>query len=72
MKESDAEGQVATFSEPKAPKSPEETDLASSLKEYETMGVEVEGHDATSPQAAAPVAEDWLVDEEEEPPISTH
>ncbi len=50
---------------PKTPKSPEEADLASSLKEYESMAVEVEGQaDAASPAQA--VQEDWLVDEEDE------
>jgi F-type H+-transporting ATPase subunit h len=68
VKDSDAAGHVATFSLPKAPKSPEEVDLASSLKEYENMAVEVEGQDASAqaPGAAAPVLEDWLVDEEED------
>ena len=33
IKDSDAAGQVQTFSVPKAPKSPEEADLASSMKE---------------------------------------
>lgn len=68
MKDSDAAGHVQTFSVPKAPKSPEEADLASSLKEYENMAVEVEGQDAaaTAPGAPAPVLEDWLVEEEEE------
>ena len=60
VKDSDAVGQVSTFSTPKAPKSPEETDLAASLKEYETMAVEVEGQEATA-SAAEPAAEDWLV-----------
>ena len=68
MKPTDAEGQVHTFSPPKTPASPEEADLASSLKEYESMAVEVEGADA---QAAAPEggaaqpARDWLEEEEE-------
>ncbi|KAL2261613.1 hypothetical protein VTK26DRAFT_3788 [Humicola hyalothermophila] len=69
IKESDSVGQVATFTLPKTPKSPEEADLASSLKEYETMAVEVEGQEATAAgQTAAPVIEDWLVEEEEEEP----
>lgn len=51
---------------PKAPKSPEEADLASSLKEYETMAVEVEGQEGAAASQAAPVVEDWLVEEEEE------
>ncbi|KAK0729030.1 ATP synthase complex subunit H-domain-containing protein [Apiosordaria backusii] len=67
IKESDAVGNVATFSLPKPPKSPEEADLASSLKEYETMAVEVEGSevDASGAQTQA-VVEDWLVEEEED------
>ncbi|KAK4128677.1 hypothetical protein N657DRAFT_639168 [Parathielavia appendiculata] len=66
IKESDSVGQVAVFSLPKAPKSPEEADLASSLKEYESMAVEVEGQEGAVAGHAAPVLEDWLVDEEEE------
>jgi F-type H+-transporting ATPase subunit h len=75
VKDSDAQGQVATFSVPKTPKSPEEADLASSLKEYESMAVEVEGQeaatgaDASTTQAAV---EDWLVDEEDEEPAHGH
>ncbi|KAH8204838.1 hypothetical protein TruAng_001027 [Truncatella angustata] len=68
IKESDSVGQVQTFSAPKTPKSPEEADLASSLKEYESMAVEVEGQEAVAPGAAAPVVEDWLVEEEEDEP----
>lgn len=68
MKDSDSVGQVQTFSVPKAPKSPEEADLASSLKEYETMAVEVEGQEAVAPGSAAPVVEDWLVEEEDDEP----
>lgn len=65
---------MATFNLPKAPKSPEEADLASSLKEYETMAVEVEGQDAAAqaPGASAPVLEDWLVEEEEEDAHAAH
>ncbi|KAJ9157830.1 hypothetical protein NKR23_g52 [Pleurostoma richardsiae] len=68
VKESDAAGQVATFSVPKPPASPEEADLASSLKEYESMAVEVEGQDAAAAAegGAQPVVEDWLVEEDEE------
>ncbi|KAK3956303.1 ATP synthase complex subunit H-domain-containing protein [Pseudoneurospora amorphoporcata] len=66
IKESDSVGQVATFSLPKTPKSPEEADLASSLKEYENMAVEVEGQEGADASAPAAVVEDWLVEEEEE------
>lgn len=66
VKDSDAVGQVQTFRTPKAPKSPEEADLASSLKEYEDAVVEVEGSDGTGIPAEP---EDWMpfVEEEEEP-----
>jgi len=43
VKASDAEGQVQKFNVPKPPRSPEESDLASDLKAYETQQVEVEG-----------------------------
>ncbi|EON96826.1 putative atp synthase h chain protein [Phaeoacremonium minimum UCRPA7] len=66
VKDSDATGQVATFSVPKTPKSPEEADLASSLKEYESMAVEVEGQEGAAAGAAPAVVEDWLVEEEED------
>ncbi|KAL2132517.1 hypothetical protein VTI74DRAFT_3707 [Chaetomium olivicolor] len=66
IKESDSVGQVATFSLPKTPKSPEEADLASSLKEYENMAVEVEGQEGAAAGQPAAVVEDWLVEEEEE------
>lgn len=68
VKESDSVGQVQTFSAPKTPKSPEEADLASSLKEYESMAVEVEGQETVAPGTAAPVVEDWLVEEEDDEP----
>ncbi|KAI8962285.1 putative iron reductase domain protein [Daldinia sp. FL1419] len=66
VKDSDAVGQVLTFTAPKAPKSPEEADLASSLKEYESMAVEVEGNEGAAAGSTPAVVEDWLVDEEEE------
>ncbi|KAH8676177.1 ATP synthase complex subunit H-domain-containing protein [Xylariales sp. PMI_506] len=66
VKESDSVGHVQTFSAPKAPKSPEEADLANSLKEYESMAVEVEGQEAVAPGSAPAAVEDWLVEEEEE------
>ncbi|KAK1600525.1 ATP synthase complex subunit H [Colletotrichum navitas] len=67
IKDSDAQGQVQTFSIPQTPKSPEETDLAASLKEYENMAVEVEGQDASAIAAnGEPVKHDWLMIEEDE------
>jgi len=67
IKDTDSVGQVATFSLPKAPKSPEESDLSSSLQEYEAMVVEVEGSEGAEAGKPAAVIEDWLVDEEDEP-----
>jgi F-type H+-transporting ATPase subunit h len=43
QKASDAEGHVQKFSPPAAPKSPEETNLASEMKDYEEQTVEIEG-----------------------------
>lgn len=63
VKPSDAEGHVQKFAPPKAPKSPEETDIANELKAYEASTVEVEG------QAEGGVVEkevDWFEEEPEE------
>jgi F-type H+-transporting ATPase subunit h len=70
VKASDAEGHVQKFTIPQAPKSPEEGDLASELKAYETQQVELEG--ASSEPGAAPVEEDWFVEEEDEAPAAAH
>ncbi|CVK95165.1 F-type H+-transporting ATPase subunit H [Fusarium proliferatum] len=67
VKESDAEGNVQTFNVPKTPASPEETDLASNLKEYESMAVEIEGQDSSA-QSGTPEVADWLEAEEEDEP----
>ncbi|KAJ2982827.1 hypothetical protein NUW58_g6361 [Xylaria curta] len=66
IKDSDSVGHVQTFSAPKAPKSPEEADLATSLKEYENMAVEVEGNEGATASSTPAAVEDWLVEEEEE------
>lgn len=55
VKASDSEGHVQKFSPPKAPQSPEESDIANDLKAYEAQQVEVEGQ-ASGAEAA--VAED--------------
>ncbi|KAI1031559.1 hypothetical protein LB504_000839 [Fusarium proliferatum] len=67
VKESDAEGNVQTFNVPKTPASPEETDLAGNLKEYESMAVEIEGQDSSA-QSGTPEVADWLEAEEEDEP----
>lgn len=54
VKPSDAEGHVQKFQAPAAPKSPEESNLASEMKAYEDQQVEVEGQaaagEATEPE----------------------
>ncbi|KAJ4349918.1 ATP synthase F0 subcomplex subunit H atp14 [Didymosphaeria variabile] len=69
VKASDAEGHVQKFTLPKAPPSPEESDLASDLKAYETQQVELEGS-TSSESGAAPVEEDWFEEEAEEAPAA--
>lgn len=64
MKPSDSEGHVQKFSPPKAPKSPEEGDIANDLKAYDSQQVEVEGQAAGGEASAAD--EDWFEEEEEE------
>jgi len=52
VKPSDSEGHVQKFSPPKAPKSPEESDIANDLKAYENQQVDVEGQ-ASGAEATA-------------------
>lgn len=68
VKASDAEGHVQKFAIPKAPASPEETDLANQLKAYETQQVELEGQ--ATEGTSAPVEEDWFEEEEEDVPAA--
>ncbi|EFY90262.1 ATP synthase H chain precursor [Metarhizium acridum CQMa 102] len=69
VKESDSEGHVQAFAMPKTPASPEESDLASNLKEYESMAVEIEGQDATqTSQSGSAALPDWLEAEEDDEP----
>ena len=58
VKASDAEGHVQKFTLPKAPASPEEADIASELKAYESQVPEVEGQSGEA--GAAPVEQDWF------------
>ncbi|KAJ4377867.1 ATP synthase F0 subcomplex subunit H atp14 [Neocucurbitaria cava] len=69
----DAEGHVQKFSVPKAPTSPEETDIANELKSYETQSVDVEGA-ATSEDGTVLPEEDWFEEEDESitTPGATH
>ncbi|KAK4967608.1 ATP synthase F0 subcomplex subunit H atp14 [Elasticomyces elasticus] len=70
VKASDAEGHVQKFNPPKPPPSPEESDIAKDLQAYETQAVEVEGQ--SSEDGAAPVNDDWFVEEEDEPETPHH
>ncbi|MCJ1455335.1 ATP synthase F0 subcomplex subunit H atp14 [Mycoblastus sanguinarius] len=62
LKPSDADEHVQKFSPPKAPKSPEEGDIANDLKDYENQVVEIEGQAASGEPAQE---EDWFEEEEE-------
>ena len=70
VKPSDSEGHVQKFSPPKAPKSPEEGDIANDLKAYEQQQPEVEGQ-ASGGKATA-IEEDWFEDDVEEEAAPTH
>lgn len=72
VKASDAEGSVQTFTVPQTPTSPEEADIASELKSYETQSVEVEG--AVGEEGATLPEEDWFEEEDESitTPGATH
>jgi len=63
VKAGDADAHVQKFSPPKAPKSPEEADIANELKAYEAQTVDIEG------QAEGGAVEhevDWFEEEPEE------
>ncbi|KAF2208081.1 hypothetical protein CERZMDRAFT_107580 [Cercospora zeae-maydis SCOH1-5] len=70
LKANDAEGQVQNFAIPKPPQSPEEADLQRDLQEYEQSTPEVQG--ASTDAGAAPVEQDWFVEEEEEAEAHGH
>ena len=65
VKPTDADGHVQKWSAPAPPKSPEEADIASDLKAYETSAVEVEGQ-AEGGASAAAEEHDWFEEEPEE------
>lgn len=64
VKASDSEGHVQKFALPKAPPSPEEADIASELKAYESQVPEVEGQSGDA--SAAPAEQDWFEEPAEE------
>ena len=72
VKPSDAEGHVQKFSPPKAPRSPEEGDIANDLKAYEAQQVEVEGNDGGEGAVGGEDWSDWFEDEEDEEGKSAH
>ena len=69
-KPSDVEGQVQKFSMPKAPTSPEESNVANDLKSYEDQQVEVE--DSAAGTEATTEEWDWFEEEPEEETQSSH
>lgn len=70
VKASDAQGHVQTFAIPKAPSSPEESDIASDLKAYEDQVPEVEGQAAAGESAA--VEQDWFEEPEDDEEGEAH
>ncbi|KAF2191047.1 hypothetical protein K469DRAFT_735933 [Zopfia rhizophila CBS 207.26] len=70
VKASDAEGHVQKFAIPNAPASPEEGDIASELKAYESQQVELEG--TSTEGTTARVEEDWFEEEPEDEAPTTH
>ena len=63
VKAGDADAHVQKFSPPKAPKSPEEAEIANELKAYEAQTVEIEGQ----AEGGAAVEEvNWFEEEPEE------
>lgn len=52
-KASDADGHVQKFNPPAAPKSPEDSNLASEMQDYENSTVEIEGQAATGETQSA-------------------
>lgn len=61
QKASDAEGHVQKFTPPATPKSPEETNLASEMQDYESQAVEIEGQ-APAGEAEEGGEEDFFED----------
>ncbi|KAI9673168.1 MAG: hypothetical protein M1817_003030 [Caeruleum heppii] len=70
IKPSDAEGHVQKFAAPKAPQTPEESNIAGDLKAYEEQQVELEGQVETG--GASAKEEDWFEEEEEEEAAPAH
>jgi F-type H+-transporting ATPase subunit h len=61
LKANDSEGHVQKFALPKAPPTPEEANLADSLKDYEAQQPEIEGQAA----GGEAVIENWFEEAEE-------
>jgi F-type H+-transporting ATPase subunit h len=64
IKAGDADAHVQKFAPPKAPQSPEETDIANELKAYEAQAVEVEGQAEAGSLVEKEM--DWFEEEPEE------
>ena len=70
LKPSDSDGHVQKFTPPKAPQSPEESDIANDLKAYENQQVELEGQAAGGESSATEM--DWFEEDEEEEAHPAH
>ena len=70
LKPSDSDGHVQKFTPPKAPQSPEESDIANDLKAYEDQQVELEGQAAGGESSATEM--DWFEEDEEEEAHPAH
>lgn len=70
IKPTDSEGHVQKFVAPKAPKAPDDGDIAQDLKSYEQQQVEVEGQ--ASGGGAQAVEEDWFEEPEDEDAQTAH
>ena len=68
LKPSDSDGHVQKFTPPKAPQSPEESDIANDLKAYEDQQVEIEGQAAGGETSAT----EWFEEDEEEEAHPAH
>ena len=72
VKLSDSDGHVQKFTPPKAPQSPEESDIANELKAYEDQQVEVEGQAAGGDASATEDNWNWWEEDEEKEAQSSH
>jgi F-type H+-transporting ATPase subunit h len=68
LKPNDSEGHVQKFAVPKAPTSPEESNISNELTAYESQQPDIEGQSADG----TPVAEEHWFEEEEDELAAAH